>query len=393
MSDRSILHVDMDAFYASVEILENPELKGKPVIVGGVPESRGVVAAASYEVRKFGVHSAMSSYRALKLCPHAIILPPRMGHYATFSKKIFAILKSYTPIVEPISIDEAFLDVTGSRRLFGTAVEIGRSIKKRVRDETGLTASVGVAPNKFLAKLASDLEKPDGFVVIERKRAVSLLAGLAVSKLWGIGKVTQKTLAHEGITTVRELLALSPKKLESIVGSCGPRLRELARGIDERPVVVGELSKSIGAETTFAKDIENEEELRKQLRILTERVAKRLRKEGYRAHTIHIKARYPDFKTVTRAATLPGATASSRSLQDVTWELFAQRLGRKGRPLRLLGVSASALIRPNELEPELFPDGKEKQREKVDRVLDDLQSKFGSKTIWRGEKGDSYGED
>ncbi len=311
---RAILHVDMDAFYASIEMLENPDLRGQPVIVGGTAETRGVVAAASYEVREYGVHSAMSSYRARQLCPHAVFIPPRMGSYVKYSRRIFAILREYTPLVEPLSIDEAFLDVTGSRKLFGPATEIGRTIKRRIKEEVGLTASVGVAPNKFLAKLASDLEKPDGFVVIKPGQAEARLAVLPVARLWGVGKVTQRQLAKHGVETIGGLLAMPVHQLEGIVGSYAPRLRELARGIDDRPVVVGESSKSIGGETTFAEDIADEKRLRGIIDSLAVRVAKRLRKEGYRAHVIHLKARYADFTTVTRATTIPIATASTQTL-------------------------------------------------------------------------------
>lgn len=384
MSDRAILHVDMDAFYASIEILENPQLAGKPVIVGGTPERRGVVAAASYEVRRFGVHSAMSSYRARKLCPHAVFIPPRMSHYVTYSRRIFAILREYTPLVEPLSIDEAFLDVTGSRSLFGPASQIGRTIKKRIREEIGLTASVGVAANKFLAKLASDLEKPDGFVVIPPKRAAAMLSELPVGKLWGVGKVTERELAGQGVRKIGDLLRLAPEKLEAIAGSYVHRLRDLARGIDNRPVVVGEPSKSIGAETTFASDISDGDELRGILDQLCDRVAKRLRREGYRAQTIHIKARYANFETITRATTLPTNTASTRSIVETARDLFETRVDRRGRALRLLGVSTSNLVRTTESEPDLFPDREEQRREKVDSLLDDLQDRFGTDRIWRG---------
>ncbi|MCZ6767169.1 MAG: DNA polymerase IV [bacterium] len=384
MSDRAILHVDMDAFYASIEIRDDPTLRGKPVIVGGLPESRGVVAAASYEVRKYGIHSAMSSYRARKLCPHAIFVPGRMSHYADVSKQIFAILRSYTPLVEPLSIDEAFLDVSGSRNLFGTAVDIGRAIKKRIRTETELTASVGVAPNKFLAKLASDLEKPDGLVVVKADRAAALLADLPVGKIWGIGKVAQKSLETIGVRTVREMLDCPRERLNGVFGSNTGRLLELARGIDERPVVVGEAAKSIGAETTFAKDISDEADLRIYLTTLMARVARRLRKSGYRTQTVQLKARYADFKTVTRAVTLPEPTTSTEVLQNAVRNLFEYRLGRKGRALRLIGTSVSNLTSPVGSEPMLFQDEKLERQGKLDTVVDALQDKYGSKTIWRG---------
>lgn len=386
MSDRAILHVDMDAFYASIEIRDDPTLRGKPVIVGGLPESRGVVAAASYEVRKYGVHSAMSSYRARKLCPHAIFVPGRMSHYADVSKQIFAILRSYTPLVEPLSIDEAFLDVSGSRNLFGSAVDIGRAIKKRIRTETELTASVGVAPNKFLAKLASDMEKPDGLVVVKADRAAALLADLPVGKIWGIGKVAQKSLDAIGVRTVREMLDCPRERLDGVFGSSTGRLLELAQGIDERPVVVGEAAKSIGAETTFAKDISDEADLRIYLTTLMARVARRLRKSGYRTQTVQLKARYADFKTVTRAVTLPEPTTSTEVLQNAVRNLFECRLGRKGRALRLIGTSVSSLTSAVDSEPMLFPDGKLERQEKLDTVVDSLQDKYGSKTIWRGPR-------
>jgi DNA polymerase-4 len=352
--------------------------------VGGTAEQRGVVAAASYEVRKYGVRSAMSSYRARQLCPHAVFIPPRMGHYVKYSKKIFAILREYTPLVEPLSIDEAFLDVSGSRKLFGPATEIGRTIKHRIKEEVGLTASVGVAPNKFLAKLASDLEKPDGFVVIRPGEAESRLAPLPVSRLWGVGKVTQRQLAGQGVKTIQDLLDLPAHRLEGIVGTYTARLRRLARGIDDRPVVVGESSKSIGAETTFAEDIADPDRLRDITDSLAVRVARRLRKEGYRAHVIHLKARYADFTTVTRATTIPIATATTQELVHTARELLETRLDRQGRALRLLGVSLSGLVRPAEGEPELFPDTAREQNERVDHLLDALQERFGSGSIWRG---------
>ena len=381
---RAILHVDMDAFYASIEIRDNVSLEGKPVIVGGTPERRGVVAAASYEARKYGIHSAMSAYRALKLCPEAVVIPPRMDHYVTVAKQIRSIFGEYTPLVEPISIDEAFLDVTGSRKLFGPATEIAKTIKKRIHDEISLTASVGVSTNKFLAKLASDLEKPDGLVVIRPGEAKARLADLPVGKLWGVGKVTQKNLAAEGITTIKDFLRCPRTRLEVIVGSHAGKLRELAQGNDDRPVVVSDESKSIGAEITFPEDIGDADMLHDQINTLAERVAKRLRKEGYRAHTIHLKVRYADFATVTRALTLPAATASTQAIQGTARELFDTRLDRRARALRLIGISVSHLVRPAHEQPELFPDTKEETREKMDHLLDGLQQRFGSNAIRRG---------
>jgi len=382
--NRSILHVDMDAFFASVEVLDAPELAGQPIIVGGLPKQRGVVAAASYEVRKFGVHSAMSSYRAMQLCPDAIIIRPRQSRYIEISKRIFNIFMAYTPLVEPISIDEAFLDVTGSERLFGRAVDIGRTIKSRIKSEIGLVASVGVAPNKFLAKLASDLDKPDGFRIIETGEAESLLAELPVSRLWGVGKVTQKTLAELGILKIKDLLAYPRDRLQARLGNPMEKLLELARGIDDRPMVTDRNAKSVGAETTFATDISDADELLLRLNNLADRVAKSLRKDGFLAYTVQLKARYPDFTTVTRAKTFSSPTCSTREIQQAAEELLTVKLGRKDRPLRLIGVSVSNLARPVEDVPELFPDESKTQAERVDHLLDSLQTKFGARVIRRG---------
>ncbi len=383
---RAILHVDMDAFFAAVEVLDDPGLRGRPVIVGGSPEQRGVVAAASYEARRFGVHSAMSAARARRLCPDGVFLPPRFHRYAEISRAIFVLFRDVTPLVEPLSIDEAFLDVTGCQRLFGPAAAIGRALKERIRARIGLAASVGVAPNKFLAKLGSDLEKPDGFVVIEADEAAARLAPLPVGRLWGVGKVTQATLERLGITLVRDLLARDPDELERILGSYAGRLLELARGIDDRPVVTEAEAKSIGAETTFARDVDGADALREQLDALVERVGRRLRAEGMRARTLHLKARYPDFTTVTRSATLPAPTALTPALRAAARDLLERRLGRGGRPLRLLGVSVSNLEPEQGAQAELFPDAADEKDGKVDRIMDHLQEKYGSDSIHRGAR-------
>ncbi len=378
----TILHVDMDAFFTSVEVLDNPELRGKPVIVGSPPESRGGVAAASYEARKFGIRSAMSSYRALQLCRKAILIKPRMRRYAEISAKIRDIFLSYTPLVEPISIDEAFLDVTGSEALFGTGIEIGRAIKNRIKDELQLPASVGVASNKFLAKLASDLEKPNGFVVIKPEDAEATLAELPVGKLWGVGKVTEKELASLNIHQVKDLFTCPRKQLEALLGSYTDTILELARGIDDREVTTDGEQKSIGAETTFAQDISDRKELQKKLSILVERVARELRETGMKAKTINIKARFPDFTTITRAQTLPSPTATTRTIRDTALQLLHQRVAKK--PLRLLGVSVSNLINPQEGQQELFLDEDEEKADAVDRAKDELQDRFGPSALRSG---------
>jgi DNA polymerase-4 len=374
----------MDAFYASVEVMDDPSLAGKPVIVGGTPEGRGVVSAASYEARRYGVHSAMSAYRAKKLCPDGVFVRPRMSRYVEISKRIRAIFHDFTPLVEPISLDEAFLDVTGSRRLFGTAVEIGREVKRRILDEVGLVASVGVAPNKYLAKLASDLDKPDGFVVITRENARELLADLPVRRLWGVGKQTQKLLAKKGIHTIGDVTSTPLEDLEARLGVLARRLKNLALGVDHRPVVADWEAKSISNERTFAADIGDAGELREIADTLSEMVAKRLRKSGLLAQTVQIKARYPDFTTPTRAVTLAEPTELTQIIRDAARDLLENKLDRKGRPLRLLGVGVSNFVHPEEETGELFADGDREKSANVDHLIDDLQDRFGSDVIRRG---------
>ena len=386
---RTIIHVDMDAFYASVEVMDNPALAGKPVIVGGTRESRGVVAAASYEARVFGVRSAMSTARAERLCPHGVFIAPRMSRYAEVSHDIRGILDAYTPLVEPISIDEAFLDVTASRALFGTGPDIGRAIKRRIREEIGLVASVGVAPNKYLAKLASDLEKPDGFVVITQEEAEARLAPLPAWRLWGVGKKTEESFAKAGLHTIADVAKAPDSLLERLAGSYAPRLKQLARGLDDRAVVSDAEAKSIGAENTFARDIADAGALRAELDLLSERVAQRARADGMAGFTVNLKARYADFTTVTRAKTLNDATSDSVAIRDAARELLETRLGREGRALRLLGVSLSNLTHAEELSLDLFDAGTRTNTSRnrtLDSVMDALRERFGARAVSRGTK-------
>jgi len=383
-SDRAIIHVDMDAYYASVEVMDDPALAGKPVIVGGTPEGRGVVSAASYEARRFGVHSAMSAYRAKKLCPDGVFVRPRMSRYVEISKRIRAIFHDFTPLVEPISLDEAFLDVSGSRRLFGTPIEIGRAVKRRILEEVGLVASVGVAPNKYLAKLASDLDKPDGFVVITRENAEEVLSDLPVRRLWGVGKQMQKLLAKKGINTIGDVMAAPLEDLEARLGVLARRLKNLAMGVDYRPVVADWEAKSISNERTFAHDIGDAGELREIADVLCEMVAKRLRRSELLAQTVQIKARYPDFTTLTRAVTLAEPTELTQTIRDAVRDLLEKKLERKGRPLRLLGVGVSNFVHPEEETGELFTDGERAKSADVDHLIDDLQDRFGADVIHRG---------
>ena len=385
---RAIIHVDMDAFYASVEVMDNPSLAGRPVIVGGTPKTRGVVAAASYEARKFGVHSAMSAYRAHKLCPHGVFILPRMSRYVEISREIHRVFEAFTPLIEPISIDEAFLDVTGSQTLFGPAPEIGRAIKRRIRDEVGLVASIGVAPNKFLAKLASDLEKPDGFVVITEAEAEARLAPLPIARLWGVGKKTEAILTAAGIHTIGDVVRADHARLERLVGSYAAHMQELARGLDDRDVVPDAEAKSIGAENTFPRDIANASTLRAELDLLSERVAERARSEGVVGHTVNLKARYADFTTVTRAITLPEPTHESVVIRGAARLLLEERLEREDRALRLLGVSLSNLSHADEVSGNLFDTPRATRNRTLDTVMDGLRRRFGAGAVRRGTKHD-----
>lgn len=374
---RAILHVDMDAFYASVEVLDDPSLAGKPVIVGGSPEGRGVVSAASYEARRFGVHSAMPAGQARRLCPHGVFVRPRMERYVAVSRSIFAVFRDHTPLVEGLSVDEAFLDVTGCQRLFGPAEQIAHDVKRRIREEIGLTASVGVAPNKFLAKLASDLEKPDGLVVITAADARRKLAALPVGRLWGVGKVTAREMARDGIHTVADLLATPRERLRRQFGDHADHLLALAVGHDERPVVPVHEAKSVGNEVTFAEDVADAERLRGVVDHLAEKVAWRLRKHDLWARTVTLKARYPDFTTHTRARTLPHATQATTEIRVAARELLDRGLGRQGRPLRLVGVTASQLQRDADAQGTLFAAAGDAREATLDQVMDQVNARFG----------------
>jgi len=384
MTDRAIIHIDMDAFFAAVEVLDDSSLEGKPVIVGGTPEGRGVVAAASYEARRYGVHSAMSAARAKKLCPDAIFLRGRHDRYVEVSRQIQTLCDQYTPLVEPLSIDEAFLDVTGSQRLFGDAARIGCEIKHRIHLEIGLIASVGVAPNKFLAKLASDLDKPDGFFVFTAENSLQILAELPVTRLWGVGPATQKILRRLGVGTIGDLQKVSPAELNNRLGKHGEQLWELAHGRDDRPVVPVHPAKSIGHEVTFVTDIGAAGELGAVLDDLAGKVARRLREHHLLARTVQVKARYPDFTTCTRAETLTEATDSSVVIRDVARQLLTMKLERRGRPLRLLGVSVANLVRPDDGQAELFSDPRLAKQKNLDRLLDKVQQRYGQAVMRRG---------
>ncbi len=375
--------MDMDAFYASVEVLDNPSLRGKPVIVGGTPEGRGVVSAASYEARAFGVYSAMSAAKAVRLCPNGVFLRGRMDRYVEISRQIGTIFRDFTPLVEPLSIDEAFLDVTGCRRLFGDPERIGRLIQQRIADELGLVASVGVAGNKFLAKLASDLDKPNGFVVIPEARAREILANLPIGRLWGVGKVSQREMAKFGIRTVRDFLTIPEELAVLQFGDQARHLRQLAVGFDTRPVIPSHEAKSIGNEVTFGEDTANPQHLREVLDHLADKVARRLRTQGFVAKTITLKARYSDFSTYTRSLSLPAATDGTVEIRDLARRLLEEKLGRRSRALRLIGVTASNLSTAGRLQGELFADETKSRNRKLDGLMDQVHDRYGD-VISRG---------
>jgi DNA polymerase IV len=377
-----ILHVDMDAFYAAVEEREDPALVGQCVIVGGSAEGRGVVAAANYEARKFGVHSAMSAARARKLCPQAVFLRPRMDLYAAVSRQIRGILERFTPLVEPLSLDEAFLDVAGSLPLFGPAAQIGRRIKESIRAETRLVASVGVAPNKFVAKIASDLEKPDGFVVVDQAGIREFLDPLPVGRIWGVGKVTGRVFAKLGVRTIGELRRLSEPLLRETFGSTSEHYRRLANGIDERRVVPDRSARSISHETTFSRDIRDRELLRSCLAELVEQVGRRLRRHGRRCRTIELKIRFADFRTVTRSATLPEATDVTQELLRGAVQLLTDNLPARPAPIRLLGFGVHGLEEAI-VQPTLFEEIDRDKQRTLDRVADRIAERFGKSALRR----------
>lgn len=383
---RKIIHVDMDAFYASVEIRERPELADKPVIVGGRADGRGVVAAANYIARGFGVHSAMPTATALRLCPGLVVLAPRHDLYAAVSRQIHAIFQRYTPQIEPLALDEAFLDVTASERLFGTAEQIGREIKQAVRDELSLVASVGVAPNKFLAKLAGDIDKPDGFVVVKEEGIEAFLAPLPVSRIWGVGKVAAQGFERLGIRTIGQLRHYSPRLIREHFGNSGEHFLRLAQGWDERPVVSEQEAKSISNETTFARDITEHGMMRDWLHALTEQVAWRLRAHELKGRTVQLKVRLSDFTTLTRSHSLDEVTDVTAEIWRAVQYLFEQRLPRPLPPVRLLGVGISNFSEPVPRQGDLFAQqGSEKQR-RIDSVLDAMQSRFGKGAVRRGKR-------
>jgi nucleotidyltransferase/DNA polymerase involved in DNA repair len=379
---RTILHVDMDAFFAAVEQRDRPELRGQPVIVGADPKGgrgRGVVSTASYEARRFGVGSAMPISEAWRRCPHGIYVHPDMEKYSRESDRVMEILHRFTDLVEPVSIDEAFLDVTGSARVMGTGAEIAGKLKAAIREETRLTASVGVAASKLVAKVASDMRKPDGLVVVPPGEEAAFLAPLPVRRLWGIGPKMEEALARLGIVTIGDLAALEPARLERRLGTHGHDLQALARGEDERDVVShGEGAKSVGHEHTYGEDTSDPEQLRATLLQLADAVAARLRAHGLRARTVTLKYRDEDFRTTTHARTVDEATDSGNAIFRLASELFAET--HRGRKVRLLGISASHF---GDAAPQLGLFEPARAPTPADRLRDEVQKRFGDEAITR----------
>jgi DNA polymerase-4 len=383
---RWILHVDMDAFFAAVEQRNHPEYRGKPVIVGADPQGgrgRGVVSTCSYEARKFGVHSAMPISQAYRMCPHGIYIPPNGRLYSQISDEIFTILDEFSDLVEPLSIDEAFLDISGTVNLFPSVEDLARKLKKRIYDNHQLTASVGVAPNKFLAKIASDLKKPDGLVIVQHDQINQFLEPLDVSRMWGAGKKTLEKLKKYGIHTIGDMKRIPRDIMEQVFGKLGLHFYHLSRGIDNRPVISGHMVKSVSNEVTFHEDVSDPDVLFKTLFKLSEKVGYRLRKKNLKGKTIHLKLRYQGFETITRNKTLKFSTSNTETINDVIKELFKSNY-LKSRKVRLLGVGISGFADDIGRQLSLF----EKQLAggaKLDELEDLVKSRFGKNAIGRAE--------
>jgi DNA polymerase-4 len=381
---RAIAHVDMDQFYAAVEVLDFPELKGMPVIVGGAKDSRGVVCTASYEARAFGVHSAMASATAARLCPQAVWRAPRMERYAEKSREVHAVFERYTDQIEPLSLDEAFLDLTGSIALFGPAQKIARRIQSEIKAETGLAASVGLAENKFLAKIASDLEKPNGFVVAPSGQvaAARFLAPLPVTRLWGVGPKMGDQLHKYGLISVGQLAASDPQWLTRRIGKdAAEHLLALARGIDTREVERAGRPKSISRENTFASDLYDLEKMERELLALADDVARRLRAQSLRCEAVTLKVRLPDFSRLTRCHTFSEPTDLPEPLYAAAVNLLRNRADLRGRGVRLLGLGATRLVGTSEVSAMLFPDEQAIKRRQVACALDRLRDRFGDDSV------------
>lgn len=382
---RQILHVDMDAFYAAIEQRDRPELRGHQVLVGGT-SPRAVVCTASYEARRFGARSAMPMGAALRLCPAPVVVPPRLGAYAEVSEHVMAILGRFSPLVEPLSLDEAFLDVTGSRALFGDGRAIAGAIRDAIKTELSLTASAGVATSKFVAKVASDIRKPDALTVVEPGEEASFLAPLPVERMWGVGPKAADVLRRAGFRTLGDLAASEPARLERVLGSWGPTVVQLARGADEREVVPHREAVSIGAEETFDVDLRTREELTRTLLAHAARVARRLTVRGLRCRSVVLKLKHADFKLVTRQAKLPEPVSDTTSIYRAACALL-DKVDIAGRAFRLTGVSAKDLVGEGAAGGGLFPDVEIARRARLEKALGDVRARFGEASVVAAELG------
>jgi len=380
---RYIVHVDMDAFFAAIEQRDNPEYRLKPVVVGARPKGgrgRGVVSTASYEARLFGIHSAMPISLAYRRCPHAIFLPVDMERYERVSLHIYETLSSFTPDIEPVSIDEAFLDITGSCHLFGDPLATCRLIKSRIKKETGLTASVGLAPTKMAAKIASDLKKPDGLVAVTRKGLLAFLQPLDVRRIWGLGPKAEEGLNAMGVRTIGDLAKRDPKELSRAFGKNGIHFWELANGIDARSVLPAAEARSVSNEHTFGEDTSEASRIEPCLMRLCEKVSARLRKDDLKCRTVTLKVRLKDFKTYTRSVTMPESTNFADILYKEAKALY-NKFDREGKPVRLIGVRASNIDARQVIG--LFADSGDRKQEKVHEAIDIIRNKFGDGYICR----------
>lgn len=376
---RWIMHVDMDAFFASVEQRDDPALQGKPVIVGG-KSRRSVVATASYEARAFGVHSAMPLSLAKRLCPHGCFVAPRFEAYREASDAIHQVMLHYADAYEPISLDEAFLDISGMGNQYPTLGAIGRAIKEEIRSAVHLTASVGIAPNKFLAKMASDMKKPDGLCIIPYGREREVLAPLPVRRLWGVGEVTEKKLLAAGFRTIADIQEAPPEKLSALLGNQGTLLKDLSFGIDDRPVVSSKQVKSIGDESTYEYDLTDRQKIDREIAIHSDIVAQRLRRHDLAARTISLKIRFASFKTIMRSLSLEEGTNLQETIDSTCQTLLSRIPLTEG--IRLIGVTASNLGAPLSI-PSLFSDAEDK-RARAAKAMDSIQQKYGRKALQKG---------
>lgn len=377
-----IAHIDIDAFFASVEQRDNPSLRSKPVIISSDPKKsqRGVVSTCSYEARKFGVHSAMPSIQALKLCPNGIFIPPRMNYYLKESKKFITILKNYSPKVQQISIDEAFLDLSHTQFLNGTPLQTGKKIKKQVNNQLGLNISIGIAPNMSVAKIASDYCKPNGLLEIKNDELLTFLRPLSIGKIWGIGPKTQKILQDKNIKTIGQLAQVNKREIYNLLGKNGIHIYQLANGIDKRELELKKEIKSLGHEETFQKDIINYNDVNKNLLEISQKISRRLRLNKVRGKTINLKIKFSDFQIISKSKTIKQATNFSNKIFDICQKLF-YNLETNKKPIRLIGVSVSN-FRNNSNQQSLFQNqNKNDKEEKIYQAIDLIKSKFGEESI------------